>query len=172
MNRGRLLLLSLVMLAATSGCKTPPPPVVKLTSPFDEAQAAELLEPGENTIEGSALIRQQGGGVVTCAGAEVTLVPVTDYATERMVAIYGSTERGYRFSGTVEFEPTPDAYTTMNRKVIGDAQGRFVFRDVADGEFYVVTTVEWYIGYARQGGVLMQRVAVAGGEVKTIVLSP
>ena len=82
------------VLALMVGCVTAPQKVV-LNSRFDAEQTQEMLLKGDNTITGSALIRQQGGGVVTCAGNEVWLAPVTPYSTERVKHIYGSTTKGY-----------------------------------------------------------------------------
>jgi hypothetical protein len=161
------------MLLIICGCAvTVPAQKVTLTSDFDEAGAKRLMADGDNTISGSALIRQQGGGVVTCAGNEVFLIPVTKFSTERMLAIYGSDQKGYRNSGAIEFNQTPAEYLDHMRTVLGDAQGYFEFDKVANGEFYVSTNVSWVVGYNRQGGVLMQRVTVNDGETKKIVLSP
>lgn len=168
----RRIVLCLLLVASGAGCASMLTTTVPLKSSFDATAAMQMLAVGTNTIEGSALIRQQGGGVVTCAGEEVTLVPVTEYATERMMAIYGSDQRGYRGSGLLKFTPDDPAYYSASRTVLGDAQGNFLFDKVADGDFFVTTTVTWTAGYARQGGVLMQRVKVTGGETKRIVLSP
>jgi hypothetical protein len=145
---------------------------VQLTSSFDEMAARNLLEQGTNTVEGSGLIRQQGGGIVTCAGNEVWLVPVTEYSTERMNVIYGSDQQGYSESGAPKFEPTPASFMELTRTTVGDAQGNFEFDEVADGDFYVVTSITWAVGYSRQGGTLMRRVSVADGGSKKVILSP
>ncbi|KWT64450.1 MULTISPECIES: hypothetical protein [unclassified Variovorax] len=50
-------------------------------------------------------------------------------------------------------------------------QGFFTFDGLADGEFFVTTVVLWQVGYAVEGGALMGRVAVAGGESKEITLA-
>lgn len=165
---------SLALIAATmllSGC-TVPLELFKLESSFDEKAAMSQLEAGTNTVTGSAVIRQQGGGVVSCAGSEVYLIPVTPYATERMHVVYGSDQRGYRSVGNFGFEPDLVEYHRAMRSVIGDAQGMFEFDRVKDGEYYVVTTIRWVVGYRSQGGALMQRVRIGGGETKRVVLSP
>ena len=75
------LIVALVTLVG--GC-TVPIQKVQLTSTFDEPLAKRQMEAGPNTVEGSALIRQQGGGIVTCAGNNVWIIPVTEYSTERI----------------------------------------------------------------------------------------
>jgi len=133
-----------------------------------------MLAPGNNRISGSALIRQQGGGVVTCAGNEVRLIPVTAYTAERMRLLYGSEEKGFRsiWQGTPVFQPDPPDYYTTQRTTVGDPQGMFEFDSVGDGDYYVMTTVIWSAGSNPQGGALMQKVSVSSGEERKIVLSP
>lgn len=159
-----------------SGCvATNPPRVVVIDTPFDAALATKRLAKGANTIKGSALMRQQGGGVVTCAGRDAELIPDTPYSALRMAAIYGSASNGFVRVGTphVAFNPDFTEYRALRRKATCDAQGYFRFGDVADGTFFVITTVAWMAGqYSQQGGGLMLRVEVKGGETKEVVLVP
>lgn len=68
---------------------------VKVSTPFDAEKAKALSQKnGTNTVKGSAVVPQQGGGISTCAGKRVYLTPVTDYATTLMLTLYGNTERG------------------------------------------------------------------------------
>lgn len=131
-----------------------------------------MLRQGVNTIKGSGLIRQQGGGVVTCAGNEVFLIPATAYSTERMKAIYPLAEGGLNTAGQVKFEPNPPEYVTNMRTTKCDAQGNFGYDRVADGKFFVVSSVVWHVRDTPQGGAMMKSVTLSGGETKTVVLSP
>jgi hypothetical protein len=152
---------------ALAGCATPSPPI---STPFDQEHATRLLAPGPNTVKGSALIRQRGGGVVTCAGSAVALVPATAYARQRMVAIYGNAERGALGSGWRGDSPT--GYRENIRLTVCDAQGFFGFDQVADGEFFVTTSIRWSVGNSAEGGNLMQRTLVMGGKTTSLVLAP
>lgn len=155
-----------------AGCVTPPKPV-QLTASFNAEEARRLIQPGINVVSGSALIRQNGGGVVTCAGLPIVLVPHTSYAAERLRALYGNTERGYNnVYRQLQFIPDEPGYTQYTRKTICDAQGKFSFTDVADGRFYLISHITWQVGNAAQGGALMQAVSVSGGESRDVVLSP
>ena len=131
-----------------------------------------MLRQGTNTIKGSGLIRQQGGGVVTCAGNEVFLIPATAYSTERMKAIYSSAEGGLYTAGQIKFEPSPPEYVANMRTTKCDAQGGFVYDRVADGKFYVVSSAVWIVRDSRQGGSIMKSATLSGGETKYVVLSP
>jgi hypothetical protein len=75
-----IILTVTLLVALLSGCAANRQ--ASLTTPFDKAQAQRMLEPGANSIRGSALMRQVGGGVVTCAGGQVFLMPVTEAAKE------------------------------------------------------------------------------------------
>lgn len=149
-------------------------PEINIGSMFDRYKAMKLLEDGSNTIKGSALIRQRGGGVVTCAGNSVFLIPETPYARERMTVLYGNTVRGYRDSSyrRISFKPDIPEYHELWKTTVCDVQGYFKFENVADGNFFVVTSIVWEVDYSNQGGHLMYYVSVSGGETKEIVLTP
>jgi hypothetical protein len=167
-----------VLLATLSGCVTTTPPAERFTTlaTFDAKETKERLSEGKNTIHGSAFIRQGGGGIVTCAGGPVELVPATDYASARIYALYGSTQKGYnsvKGGKRVDFKNEPPLYDTLTRTTTCDAQGFFKFDKVADGDFYIASIVVWEVGrFNYQGGALMQRVTVKGGESKEITLTP
>src|SRR5687768_12302785 len=61
-----------------TGCVMPPPQV-DVQAKFDEEEIKRYSEPGTSGVKGQAFLRQQGAGVVTCAGSEVFLVPATPY---------------------------------------------------------------------------------------------
>jgi hypothetical protein len=158
--------------SAIAGCAVQPKQVA-VYSNFDEVQARELIQPGANIVSGSALIRQNGGGVVTCAGLEVMLIPRTAYAEERFSTLYGNTQRGYNpVFRTIDFVPNPPEYLQLTKRTLCDAQGNFAFNDVADGEFFLASMITWNVGNAPQGGAIMQAISVAGGQSVQVVLSP
>lgn len=165
-------LAGLVLALSIAGCATPQKPV-QLTSRYNANEAQRLIQPGANIVSGSALIRQNGGGIVTCAGLSIMLIPHTEYAAERIRAIYGNTERGSNpIHRRLQFVPDDTRYLQLTRQAVCDAQGRFTFNDVADGRFYLISVINWQVGNAVQGGSLMQAVSVKGGESQEVVLSP
>ena len=146
---------------------------VSQVTTFNEGDVAAQLENGPNTIRGSALFNQVGGGTVTCAGRDVYLIPKSKFADERMQIIYGNLQGGLAATGSL---PTADenqvaAYLAALKKTICDAQGFFKFENIADGQFYVQSTITWG-EYGSQGGALMRPVTVAGGETAELVLAP
>ncbi len=169
-----VLLLAVLIAAFSAGC-TVKPKTVAINTEFDESQAKRQLLPGKNTIQGNAFMRLTGGDVVTCAGSDVGLTPATAYATERMKALYGNDSSGFRPDkgrSPLKFAPDSQEYYQLTKKTVCDSQGIFTFENIADGDFYVFTKVTWNVGgYIPQGGTLMQKVHVANGQTKKIILS-
>ena len=165
-------LLSLLVTAGLSGCITMgQAPTVTLGMAFDSEEAARLIAPGANTIKGNGFMRQRGGAVISCAGSTVTLVPATGYAYARFQALYDSVDQGVTRK-SVNFEPDLRTYRQLTRTTRCDSQGNFTFEQVADGEFFVMTSVSWTVGYSEEGGYLMRRVAAKGGRITNVILAP
>jgi hypothetical protein len=162
-----------VVAAALVACAIPNAPTLEIRSPFDAQAAHALLVDGANTIKGNAFMRQQGGGVVTCAGQIVYLVPATAYAVERFQALYGSVDRGVNASRVnYKFIPDPSEYYNLSRSSRCDSQGNFLFENVANGDFFATTVVSWQAGNSLQGGHLMHRIAVKSGKTISLVMTP
>lgn len=168
-----LSLLAVAMLSACAPMPTRPPrPTVVIDVPFDAAQAKAMLTTGVNFIKGNAFMRQRGGGVVTCAGMNVVLTPATAYATKRIWNIYGNTVSGFSDNPTPPaFTPDYPEYMTLVKMTKCDSQGNFTFDRVADGEFYITTSVAWMAGSRLQGGNLMAKVKVENGASESVILS-
>lgn len=162
---------SITILAALTGCVIPQQtkPIVAIQAKFDLNDAQRLLAEGGNNVKGSAFLRQRGGGVVTCAGANVALVPATAYANERITRMYLG--RSVLRTSPPIFDPDPPEYLTTIKTTKCDAQGNFVFERVADGEFFINTAVVWQIGTNVQGGSLIQRLILKDGKGANIVMT-
>jgi hypothetical protein len=163
---------ALIAISILSGCAQNR--AISLTGSFDENQAKKMLEKGNNSIKGSALIRQQGGGIVTCAGGIVLLMPATGYAKEWAMNLYGSDVQGYFQTGPVgiDFENVDKRFYTSVRHTNCNAAGFFEFKEVADGTFYVFTKINWHAGGAIQGGSIMQSIKTENGQSYELTLSP
>lgn len=157
---------------------TPPPPKVYINQ-YDPILTKTLNEKvGNGSIQGTAFLRQGGGGVVTCAGNEVILVPKTPYSTEYLEdefishrnGSFDSKGKGYKKTGFLGYYYiiTPDG---EKKSTNCDAQGNFIFDKVGDGEYYVITNVNWEVGRDTQGGNLSQYVKLLNNESKKIILS-
>lgn len=172
------------MSALVVGCAVPPVKTVTLVSKFDSAAAASQVEDGSGVIAGTAFLRQQGGGVVTCAGSQVLLYPASAYSRERLSALYGAApqygETKYldikRVPTTSLFTNDEPSYHSFTRKTVCDAQGNFTLEQVKDGGYYLVTQVRWVVGggsnQTRQGGVLVAFVNVVNGKSARLIVTP
>lgn len=148
---------------------------VRILSPFDKMATAALLAPGKNTIAGSGLIRQKGGGVVTCAGLKVLLIPTTNYSVERIRAIFKDSTHAnlplYRREPS--FDPDPIEYAQLTKESTCDAQGNFEFSNLSDGQFFLISKIYWQVSDNNmQGSVIMRRVNAFDGATVKVVLSP
>jgi hypothetical protein len=144
------------------GCAIPQP--VSMQTSFDRKEHMPFIQAGTNTVRGQAFLRQQGGGVVTCAGIEVHLLPSTSYFREFMRHVRAGKKP--QASGKVGAE-----FASIWKKAQCDAQGNFVFHDLANGTWFVATDVQWTVGYSLQGGKLLKEVTVADGETVQVLLS-
>ena len=167
----RIILFLCVL--SLSGCASlPAQEPLKQTVKFNEAEAKKMLAVGNNTVYGSAFLKQMGGGVVTCAGETVRLIPATMYATERMKYFYGPSvdySVGVYFGGKSAEDNAP--YESNIKTTVCNQNGDFSFDNVADGSFYVSTVVLWKVAHRIQGGGLAQRVNVKSGEKKQVILT-
>lgn len=170
---GMAAVCSMLYGCAASPARTPEILTVRVQAEFDAEQARRLMADGVNIIKGNAFMRQRGGGVVTCAGAQVFLIPATEYAARRINIIYGTgADRAFTNAKLdMRFNPDPPEYYSLTKSTRCDAQGNFSFDRVADGEFFVQTSVSWEVARRIQGGQLMQRVKVSNGSVANVILS-
>lgn len=165
----RKIVHAIALATLVSGCATPRQ--VTITTPFDVEAAARMMLPGPNTIFGSAVVRQRGGGLVTCAGNPVVLIPATAYAKARIQHLYGSNTLKDAGDPVVFTSEHPD-YRDFTRSTTCNAAGFFTFEGVSDGEFFVQTNVAWSAGDYAQGGDLIQRAKISGGRKIEITLTP
>jgi hypothetical protein len=160
---------------AMAGCAaTPAPQTVSVA--FNPAEVAWFNAPGRNTIKGSAVMRTVGGDVRTCAGADANLVPDSTYARARMQTMFGGLERGLLSARSgFTWSGTDPRYQAASRTTTCDPQGFFTFEAVPDGTYYVTAKVVWGVPTqyftSWQGGYVMQRVEVRGGETRQVVLT-
>jgi hypothetical protein len=161
---------AILVMLLTAGCA---PTIMQVgIAPEDLSAARAALQPGDAVIAGSAVLRQQAGGAVTCAGREVYLVPATGSATRELVRVFGG-EHGYvrRGGSTTVGGGTLVAPPEPHRTALCNAQGFFRFGDLRAGRWHIMTTVVWAAGENYQGGTILVTTEVASGEEVEVVLS-
>lgn len=139
-----------------------------LQSTFIPSEVSFIKDKGSNTISGQAFLRRNDGLVVYGAGSTVNLIPKSPYTTERINAIYGGSNIAYR---RVKFTYDDPELQRWKRTTQANGEGRFVFTDVAKGNYYITTAVTWKAGSNWQGGALYAPVSVTSGETQDIVLT-
>lgn len=176
------ILLSIILINLLSACQMYHIPEHNMKNEFNVEQARNLMKTGNNKIVGNAFFRQDGGGVVTCAGREVSLIPATAYAEERMSYLYNSGEHGvnlikgsiYDATLTRNYNFIPDStdYHALTKKTVCDSSGIFKFNNIADGSFFIVVAVDWRVQQGVNGGCLMQKVTVKNGQTQEVIMAP
>lgn len=155
----------------------PPKATKEATTEFDRNEVRWSEGFGDNVIQGQAILKTRSGQTRLCDREpdSVALFPVSTYARERMKIIYGNDQSGFRGTRS-PVAPADPLYAATGNETGCDENGRFLFQNIPDGDYFVAASVFWKV-YKRppqdslQGGVLMQRVQVAGGEVKKLSLS-
>jgi hypothetical protein len=154
-----------------AGCQTgpgglsgplPPPPPPPPHNEFEWSAAN-----GANVIQGDGIWRRDGH-TFSCAGASVGLTPETPYTRQRMIELYGSDEAAIRGVAEVRARsakaPTRD-YRAYVRSTECDSRGRFVFRGLPDGGWFVIVRAASRSGVTEVG---LRRMHVADGETRTV----
>lgn len=139
---------------------------------FDPADVAYFYEPGTASIEGQAIMQREDGTLQPCRG-RVTLGPGGAFAEQWMQEAYGDTESAtlhINAHDPVQVTPELRAYFDMRRHATCDEEGRFRFEGLADGDYYVTTSVLWIENDIEQGGQLLQRVRIRNGESEQILM--
>jgi hypothetical protein len=136
---------------------------------FDPAIASYALETGATEVIGSAFARQRGGGVVSCAGNDVWLLPDEPFfAWVVTPVVVRVTESALSLSGggsstTREWPIATRLRDTMQyaRRSQCDIDGRFRFSDVPRGQYIVATVILWEVGRSQQGGAAVEAFTIA-----------
>ena len=188
MKRLSTALLPLCLIACTE-TKT-----VRIPIAFDAAQARQLLAPGKNQVKGTVRVELDNGTLISCAGNIVNLVPVTPYAREWARQFYdldsgryGSLNAAYRMDAKekpIQFADAQAFYATT-RSTRCDDDGDFWFKEVGNGDFFVIAKVDWYgndhtyydflYGVSNadeEEGSVMEKVRLTGSDVINLQWKP
>lgn len=147
----KLVLLAVALVMA--GCATVMP---EPRMPFPAEEYAKLNRSGSAKVTGQVFLKTAGGDVKFGAGNEVILNPVTSYSDEWYVRA---------FIGKAWLEDADVRLWSYAQKTISDGSGRFMFRRVPNGEYYVLSKVTWSVhGVNDQGGYLCKKISVVNSE--------
>lgn len=158
--------LGLCCIALLAGC------IRKTEATFSAEEAAIIKRQGTGVITGHAFRTRPKGQIVNAAGEVVWLVPQTAFARERFTALFrqGKYLR-HRYRPLWEHEDHAE-YKEHMRQTKTAANGRFTFKDVAPGSYFVVTQVTWgeEDELFREGGFVYDSVTLTGKETEPVNL--
>jgi hypothetical protein len=154
----KLILIFLILL---SSCQLMPEKPV--TASFNLNDYDNYIKAGDSTIQGQAFLKQNGGGVVTCAGNDVYLMPDTDYFREAVAIV--KTKRKPSSGENKEI------VKTLIKKSQCDSQGNFEFNKLPADNWIIVSEVKWKVGYSSQGGALMRNIATEKNSTIKVLLT-
>ena len=147
---------------------------------FNPRAVAWSTGTGNNALSGTAILATNTGETKTCAGLEIRLVPDAPYTRDRISLLYGTTDEGFvdaaearRVQAHSDAAVDP-AYKRSHKVALCDAKGRFAFANLPDGSYYVLAPVVWPTrgGKSTDGGFMMRRVSLAGGETRHLSMTP
>lgn len=137
----------------------------KVQSTFNVSEYEKYRGEGTAKVVGQGFLRQNGGGVVTCAGAGVFAFPATAYMREINAA-----SRAGQMLGP--FDPSASAVVdAAAKRSVCDAQGNFELSGLKAGTWIIVTKVQWTVGYSQQGGQVDTEISLADGETRKVLLT-
>lgn len=161
---GRSVTRSLVLIVL-AGCAQLQPPTWNPLSDSTEREYDGYLVAGASVLTGQAFMTQRGGGVVKAAGRTVTLDPATS------VGIEWWTKAGTKWVFR-SFTPSSPSFQRARRTTVADAEGRFRFKELPPGKYFVRTDVTWDVPYhGPQGGLVGRMVEVTTGQDAEVILS-
>jgi hypothetical protein len=161
-----LAALSLFCLLTACASMAPQQPISRM--PFPESEYQFLPKSGDATVKGQAFLKTRGGEVKVAAGNEVILNPVTSYSKEWY-------EKSY-LTGIPMTQPDSHLGNYVVKQV-ADGSGRFIFKNVPAGEYFVTTVITWeaatgYQGALQvQGGAVTKRIVVGNGDDLDVIIT-
>ncbi len=153
------LIAAVLIVAAVCGCAP-----VERQAVFIEQEYIPYAEEGTSSIMGQAFLRTWSGDVKLGAGLPVILTPVTSYSAEWFEI---EVLVGRRLAAG---DPRAMRYA---RSTICDAEGRFAFRNIPPGNYYLTCEIYWEIDDEWSGDTAYAIVEVGPDKrVEAIVTRP
>lgn len=151
----RLFGWPIIVSALLTGCQVAPSPGAApvIHSEFTDQDRTRFSGTGSGGVRGQAFLRQRGGGVVTCAGEDVVLLPSVPYFREVIEEALARKQLSFAVG-------IANAYKSVVRRSTCDAQGNFAISDVPAGRWFVLTQVSWMVAARVQGGVVGREIDV------------
>ncbi|PTV73377.1 hypothetical protein [Agrobacterium pusense] len=137
---------------------------VTVKTPFNPAEHEFAAKPGKAAVSAQAFMRRNDGMVVYAAGSNAMLLPASNYVRE----LYDTSQKVYGAPTVANLDIRLKDYTKIAQ---ANGEGRFSFHGVPDGEYLVVTNVNWRAGDNTQGGDLTKFITVTNGQNVDVILT-
>lgn len=142
----------------------------KTEAAFSPEDAAIIKQQGTGIITGHAFRTRPKGQIVNAAGEVVYLIPQTAFARERIEAVFREKkyvrhiDRGWPWW---ELDSNTE-YDEHMRQTKTESNGRFTFKNVAPGRYFVATQVSWGSedDLFKEGGLVYDGVTLSGKETE------
>lgn len=155
-------LLAIVVMA--EGCTAP------LSAAFEPFPARYVLDKGANEISGRVAVISSSGYARTCEDNGVFLFPVTPYWMAWAHRTFGNSGQIYAPRAAIQNVSIDRNARKFSRHSDCDGDGRFRFEEVADGQYYVFSTVFWLMRWQQNGYGFMREVDVHQGRKVSVPL--
>lgn len=134
---------------------------VEVSVPFDPAAYTAWQVPGTASVTGKAAVQSKLGGLVSCAGYSVFLMPKSPYFDETAAIIK---------SGRLPDVSSLAGPDSPVRSTRCDGDGNFRFEKLPAAQWYVFTGIHWSSGPASQGRDLVEPVTTTEGQTTTVLM--
>jgi hypothetical protein len=159
MYRKALFVSACLAVSACNATRTP----VALSASLSDEDIRQYSARGTAKLTGQALFRQ-GGGVATCAGAAVALLPDTPYFSEAI--------RDIKQGQAPQMGGDADRARGLARNSTCDAQGNFSFAGLPNGRWVVASEVKGTAGNLSRGSALVKTgIETRAGRVTKVLLT-
>tara|TARA_B110000483_G_C17908939_1_gene432312 strand:+ start:115 stop:621 length:507 start_codon:yes stop_codon:yes gene_type:complete len=136
--------------------------------PYNELEYVHFKEAGTAKVTGQAFLRTSSGDVKYAAGSRVSLVPVTSISNQWYYQWY-LVENHINPEKVVAKADT--RHLAIKRRTQADGEGKFTFRNIPAGEYFINTSVVWKVDQNTVGGFISNKVSIEDGESHNFVIT-
>jgi hypothetical protein len=157
---------------ATDGGQPAPQPATAANAAFKTADFGWSKAVGKGRIDGQLTYSAAGKGFI-CGESSVVLTPETPWVRRRMMILYNSNDYSALPADEVRGRTPPERsqdYSAFVRRTKCDAANHFVFTDLPDGAWFVITVAHPAVPGAGRDIAIMRRVVVRNGQALKIRL--
>jgi hypothetical protein len=164
-----LLLIAILVSNCTAKKTEKTGQIITIQNNFDDQAVSWFKNTGTGSIKGIAKFKSKNGELRFGEEFRVELMPYSLYTEERLGKIYKTKKSGFIYleDGIPKFTPDPAGYHETI-KTFCDKEGKFEFKNLPPGKYYVIAFMLWENQNVKTGGGLMQKIVLSEGESEAI----